>query len=197
MGFENYLAFGEDWGRFCVFSKDIEPSPVFCNDNLRELSLFIWRIIMKKKLIIIICASIATVLALAFVIFPLISFSREKALSRVTTIYEKNKDVFLQAIEKDDYSPLVSVFGEKNISIEKSSAERFSVIIGVYGFASSGGYYGIYYASDDYISDAWPSPCPSDDYLIPTADGGFEYKGNDYYYVRNIEGHFYYYEAFY
>ncbi|MBR3639258.1 MAG: hypothetical protein IKN50_01495 [Clostridia bacterium] len=150
----------------------------------------------KWKIIIIVCAAIATTLALLFVLRPLISFSRERAFERATMSYEKNKALFLQAIDKRDYSSLESVYGKKHVHVRTGMYGGVTVFVGVYGFASSSGYYGIYYQSFDYLSGARWSSCPGDEYLTPTEDGGYEYYGDDYFYIRHIEDHFYYIEVF-
>ena len=110
--------------------------------------------------------------------------------------YEKNKDLFLKAINKEEYSSIEPVYGEKNVHVSGGPYGGVTVFVGTYGFASSGGYYGIYYQPFDYLSGAWWCTCPGDDSLTPTEDGGFEYKGDDYFYIRHLEDHFYYIEVF-
>ena len=155
----------------------------------------------KKRIVLIVGLSILFLSLVVFIILGPGKFSREKTFSYVTVVFNDNKPIFEDAVRTGDFSSLLNVEGVRSVDDPGETKSNgwgiITVNMGGRGFGPATGYYGIFYSPKDNMSYARLSPCPGDEYLVPTEDGGFEYKGNDYYYVRPIEGHFYYYEAFY
>lgn len=141
-------------------------------------------------------------------------------LSAMNNTYVEKEDVFEyvienefllnQAIETGDYSTLVhnGTFEYDDISY---TFDHEGIVEDVYisedyvqfgcagsGMGSATTYTGFSYVPDDDILKMWSAP-PSVDMLVPSGNG-YEYleqNGDNRFYVENICGSFYYYEASY
>ena len=106
----------------------------------------------------------------------------------------KNEEELLEAIEVGDYSAFENQGFIKDIDADETVVD-FSC--GGAGVGSGTSYVGFYYAPDDDMAALhWCGPRSAD--ALKPAGAGYEwqeYKGDNYYFVEHICGHFYYYEA--
>ncbi len=108
-------------------------------------------------------------------------------------VCEKEEEL-LEAIEEGDFSGFENQGFIKDIDADETVVD-FSC--GGAGVGSGTSYVGFYYApDDDMVALHWCGPRSAD--ALKPAGAGYEwqeYKGDNYYFVEHICGHFYYYEA--
>lgn len=108
---------------------------------------------------------------------------------QIKSFVQKHEEEILSCIEQGDYSALDQYDIIKKIDPDGASIDFYC---GGSGFASQTNYCGFYYSSSDNLRAIW---CAHPGELVPHEDGYFvqEDEGDNYYYVENICGHFYYY----
>ena len=110
----------------------------------------------------------------------------------IISLYQKNEEIFLLAVENGDYSKLESIRCIQKVLVWDTYID---IPCGGAGFGPSTHYYGIFYSADDNlcaIDVAGPK-----DKLVEQGDGYLyqEENGDNCYYVEPLGNHFYYYEA--
>ena len=110
----------------------------------------------------------------------------------IISLYQKNEEIFLLAVENGDYSKLESIRGIQKVLVWDTYID---IQCGGAGFGSSTHYYGIFYSADDNlcaIDVAGPR-----DKLVEQGEGYLyqEENGDNRYYVEPLGNHYYYYEA--
>lgn len=112
----------------------------------------------------------------------------------IITLFEENRDIFLQAAESRDFSGIDELNGDMNVYVQREYAD---IIFGGEGLGPESWYYGIFFNSENDLYAV--SGGAFRDELTEYGDGYLyeENSGDNMYYVEPLGDHFFYYELHY
>ena len=156
------------------------------------------KVLIISLLVIAIGCFVIPMIGCSLMALKILPLSRPKALKKCSEIYNDNRELFRKAAENGDFSEVGALKEVRGITYYDDNGKTVTIGIGSFGFVAEGGEYGIYYSPNgSYIGERL-CICPDEGTLSPTSDGGFEYRGEEagddnYYYVRPLDGNYFFY----
>jgi lipoprotein len=111
----------------------------------------------------------------------------------IIDLFNQHKDAIISAVDGGNFDEIEKICGIQSIYVADNYID-FSC--GGAGFGPNTQYYGFFYSEEDDLT-AWNGgACPADE--LYEFENGYKYQqtdGDNEYYVKKIDEHFFYYEA--